>query len=859
MGTATQGRRPSVSGKFLFLGEQKFLVRGVTYGTFRPRQDGVQYPPPDRVELDFRQIAASGFNSVRTYTVPPVWLLDLALQHSLHVMIGLPWEQHVTFLDDDEQAARIEQSVRNGTRSCAGHPAVLCYVIGNEIPASIVRWHGARRVERFLKRLYRAVKDEDPEGLVTYVNYPTTEYLQLRFVDFCCFNVYLENRNRLEAYLARLQNIAGDRPLVIAEIGLDSRRHGEEAQALVLDWQIRTILASGCAGLFIFAWTDEWSRGGYDIDDWDFGLTRRDRQPKRSLDAVCCALADTPFSKNTRWPKVSVVVCTYNGSRTIEETMRGLAKLDYADFEVIVVNDGSNDRTGAIINGFDVRYVETENRGLSAARNTGLNAATGEIVAYIDDDAYPDGDWLKYLAAKFMESDFAAVGGPNIPPPGDGHIADCVANAPGGPVHVLLTDQVAEHIPGCNMAFRRADLLAIGGFDPQFRVAGDDVDVCWRLQQNGRAIGFCSAAVVWHHRRNSARTYWKQQVGYGRAEALLAKKWPEKYCSAGKLNWSGRLYGNGLTAGFSLFRQRIYHGVWGSALFQSLYEPAPSVLAGLTSMPGWYLLTAALLVLALLGFKWQPLLGAFPLLLFSAVLPLVHLPGSVQRASFTSRCESDLRRAGKYLLTAVFHVIQPSARLLGRVKGHLALRPREGNGTFALPHSYQFNIWSEEWQSADSWLTAIEDALQSQHVFVARGGVFDRWDLEVHCGLFGRVRARMAIEEHGEGKQLVRLKAWPRVSCVILAVFLGLGALATWAGIQGQATICALLGTMSAGGFLLVLQNWSGGIQAFRGAVLPAEHQTPARVPGQGTRESLPQRVMPEMVSQSRGIEIERG
>ena len=92
-------------------------------------------------------MAAAGINSVRVYTVPPRWLLDAALRHGLRVMVGLPWEQHVTFLDDRERMRSIEQRVRDGVRSCAGHPAVLCYSIGNEIPSSIVRWHGAPKVE----------------------------------------------------------------------------------------------------------------------------------------------------------------------------------------------------------------------------------------------------------------------------------------------------------------------------------------------------------------------------------------------------------------------------------------------------------------------------------------------------------------------------------------------------------------------------------------------------------------------------------------------------------------------------------------------------------------------------------------
>src|SRR4029450_13339372 len=191
--------RPKVQGKFLFVGDEKLWIRGVTYGTFRPDTGGNEYHDPETVEDDFAQMAESGLNAIRTYTVPPRWLLDAAQRHGLPVMIGLPWEQHVTFLDDKKRARSIEARVRAGVRSCAGHPAILCYAIGNEIPASIVRWYGKKRIQKFLSHLCKEVKRQDHDALLTYVNYPTTEFLELPCIDFVAFNVYLESKEKLAA------------------------------------------------------------------------------------------------------------------------------------------------------------------------------------------------------------------------------------------------------------------------------------------------------------------------------------------------------------------------------------------------------------------------------------------------------------------------------------------------------------------------------------------------------------------------------------------------------------------------------------------------------------------------------------
>jgi GT2 family glycosyltransferase len=810
-------RRPRVHGKFLYIGHEHFWIRGVTYGTFRPDPTGLQFPTKDVVERDFRAIADAGFNSVRVYTTPPSWLLDEAARCGLRVMIGLPWEQHIAFLDDNTRVQRIMRDTRLSVRGLARHPAVLCYVVGNEIPPSVVRWYGKSRIERFIKSLCEAVKSEDPTALATYVNFPTTEYLDLPFLDFFAFNVYLERKESLKSYLARLQNLAGERPLVMAEIGLDSRRNGEAAQAQSLDWQIATAFEAGCAGAFVYAWTDEWFRGGHDIDDWDFGLTTRDRQPKAALPTVSARFANVPFAPDYQWPKVSVVVCSCNGAQTVAETLAALEDMEYPDYEIIVIDDGSTDQTSAIASKHNVRLIRTKNRGLSVARNLGLKAATAEIIAYIDDDAYPDPHWLTYLVAAFLHTEHAGVGGPNIAVPGDGAIADCVANAPGGPIHVLLSDDVAEHIPGCNMAFRREKLLAIGGFDPRFRVAGDDVDICWRLQERGWTIGFAPSAVVWHHRRNSIKRYLKQQFGYAKAEALLAEKWPGKYNSAGHVTWRGHLYGKGIVE--TLFaRSRIYHGQFGSAPFQSVYQVSPGNLSSLSLMPEWYFLLLLFGFVTMLGISWTPLLWLTPLLIAGVGLTLVQAIRASLRATFDSKPNSKLGYAGLRLLVAWLHLVQPAARLFGRVQHGMG--PWSWKGiTHILPLPTIVSLWTTRWQPIESRLSALASILNGAGTPIIRGGDFDRWDLSILGGLFGTIRVIAMVEEHGKGKQLCRFRTWPKPPNSVIAIFVAIMIAAGLAAANHAATPAGFLALAGCTIGLLIYRDCAHAMSQWRDAV----------------------------------------
>jgi hypothetical protein len=216
---------------FLVEGEENFFVRGVSYGPFRPNRMGEFLPEKETVERDFQLLRELGANTIRLYHVPPAGFRDLAAAFDLKLLVGIPWAQHVRFLETREDRQEVRRRVREAAVSMRGAGNLLALLVGNEISPQIVRWYGPARIERFLRDLMNEVKDVDPDALVSYANFPMTEYLQLDFLDLLSFNVYLHREGDFRRYVARLQNLSGFKPLLLSEFGVDSWREGEKEQA----------------------------------------------------------------------------------------------------------------------------------------------------------------------------------------------------------------------------------------------------------------------------------------------------------------------------------------------------------------------------------------------------------------------------------------------------------------------------------------------------------------------------------------------------------------------------------------------------------------------------------------------------
>ncbi|HWX19994.1 MAG TPA: glycosyltransferase [Candidatus Binatia bacterium] len=762
---ASSDPRLSVGGKFFRLGEKKFYAKGVAYGPFQPDAGGQPFASPEQTATDFAQIQALGANLVRIYAVPAKWFLDLAAEHQLKVLIDIPWPQHLCFLDSPAHREEARQAVRHAALACARHPAVFALSVANEIPPDVVRWSGAKAVSDFLDDLIHEAKRTDPDCLCTFTNYPPTEFLRSQSADFVCFNVYLHQEQPFRNYLARLQMLAESKPLMLGEFGVDSLREGEPRKCEMLAWQIEGAFRGGLAGAVVFSYTDDWWKGGAPVEDWSMGLTTRDRRPKESFRAVQQVFRAAPHFPLPRSPKVSVVVASYNSERTLKACLDSLQRLNYPDYEVILVDDGSTDSTPRIAHQhLKVRYFRHEkNLGLSAARNTGIAAATGEIVAFTDADCRADEDWLYYLTGDLLSGEFAGLGGPNLLPPEDSAVAAAVMVSPGGPAHVMLTDRQAEHIPGCNMAFWKWALTDIGGFDPVFHKAGDDVDLCWRLQQVGHKLGFSPPAFVWHYRRSTAVEYLKQQHGYGEAEALLVRKHPEYFNSFGGSLWHGRIY-TASKFGVMLRPSVIYRGLFGSAGFQSLYASQPALTLMLcTTLEYHVLVTLPLWILSVV----------FHYLLPVAITSLLISVGVCAAAGGQAALPRKKAPWWSRPLVTLLFFLQPVVRGWARYQGRLLLHPthvasQQTLDSVALRESKQalgrVEYWSADPINRFAFVAEILRRLD-QLGWPNKSDIgWSEYDVEIYGSRWSNLLFTTVTEDHAKGTHLLRCRLRARWS-----------------------------------------------------------------------------------------------
>ncbi len=276
----------------------------------------------------------------------------------------------------------------------------------------------------------------------------------------------------------------------------------------MLGWHIDSVVKCGLAGTIFFSWTDEWFTGDQEITDWAFGIVTRDRDAEESVShpARQARPRVTPRCRTARCrraPFVSVIVCSYNGAKTLRR-VPGVARQNRLPLLRSHARRRRLDRQHAR----DRRRLSArplhppgeprpepraQHRRRRRARRDlclhRLGLHGGQGLALLS-DRHPTrrrlrrGRWPEHLAPG------AAIGSRRASPRRRADRVTCCSPTPS-----------RSTFPGCNMAWYRWAFENVGGFDVEYRKAGDDVDFCWRVQQAGHAIAFSPTAIVWHYRR----------------------------------------------------------------------------------------------------------------------------------------------------------------------------------------------------------------------------------------------------------------------------------------------------------------------------------------------------------------------
>ncbi len=505
-------------GKFLSRAGQKFFFKAMRLDDVGATLDFAHKLKLRKRFDDLRASHTTGLVLTEANSQP---CLDLAAQSGLVAMVELR-------ITADELTSRrgwksVVSRIAHTANIFASHPALVGFILDCEIGQDALRAGGLENAQWRLRGVVKTIKGRATDAIVGIKVRPETRALSIIEQDFLYAEIPALAPVELRDFVVALHNLAEARPVVI------EFSHASPGQ----DEAVAVAFGTGAAGVVAPPVPAPVSH------DW-LGV----RMMRASEVMPFVTLNGTCPPRPIRMPMVSVVICAYDAERTMRDCLESLRRLDYPNFEVVIVDDGSRDRTADISMDFpEFRLIRQPNKGLAVARNVGMHAARGEIIAYTDSDCVVDPHWLTLMVRSMTENNFDGCGGPNYAPHEEGWIAASCAASPGAPCHVLVAEDRAEHLAGCNMLFSKAALAKIGGFDPQFTSAGDDVDICWRLLDAGFKLGFSPAAFVWHFRRNTVQAYYGQQRGYGRAEAMLYPRYPERFNVIGQIAWRGTIPG----------------------------------------------------------------------------------------------------------------------------------------------------------------------------------------------------------------------------------------------------------------------------------------------------------------------------
>ena len=775
-------------GKFLSRAGQKLFFKAMRLADVSAKLDFTQKLKLRKRLDNLRTAHTTGVVLTEAQSQP---CLDIAAQSGLVAMVEL------RIAADELTRSRGWKSVVSRIARTANilgrHPALVGYLLDCEIGQDALRAGGLEKARRRVRGVVKTIKGRAPEAMVGIKVRPETLALSILEQDFLYAEIPALEPVEIRDFVVALHNVAEARPVVIEF--KDASPGQDEAVAVAFGTGAAGVVAPPVPAPVSHDWLGVRMMRASDV------------MPFVTLNGACPP-------RPPKAPMVSVVICAYDAERTMRDCLESLRRLDYPNFEVVIVDDGSRDRTADISMDFpEFRLIRQPNKGLSVARNVGMQAARGEIIAYTDSDCVVDPHWLTLMVRSMIEGNFDGCGGPNYAPHEDGRIEASCAASPGAPCHVLIADDRAEHLAGCNMLFSKAALAKIGGFDPQFTSAGDDVDICWRMLDAGFKLGFSPAAFVWHFRRNTVKAYYGQQRGYGRAEAMLHRRYPERFNVMGQIAWRGTIPGLARTIPGGSRKRVLWRTATAGA--QTLFDPGLTLAKVIPQTLEWTVLSAiALAASIVLG---APLIPAAAMLALGPIWALYyawHAPLEKSHESFTAR-----------LLIAYLAYTGPMVRTMTRYKTRAkALTGLAGaDGVRQRPtinwlrRTIRLDYWNDESITRDRLMDRMLKLFaRSGHGAIVDAGWND-YDLEVRPNPWTRIELKTADEEHEAGKVtnhvLARIKS-TRISRLALAA----GALsAAVVAIAGLPEMALGLGALTmAGAVCLVSEMVESGRIAHR-------------------------------------------
>jgi len=229
--------------------------------------------------------------------------------------------------------------------------------------------------------------------------------------------------------------------------------------------------------------------------------------------------------------RCSVIIPMYNSENTIIETLSGLAKQTRQDFEVIVVDDGSTDRSSNLVEEYkksselNIKLIKQENLGPAKARNKGVENAKSDIILFLDSDCIPIENWLEEMTKPISKETVGCSCRYKVKNKGSliaRYIDYEIARR-----HEKMAGKVVDTIGSYSACYLKDVFDKVGGFNTSYRIAsGEDFDLSFKIGELGYKLKFINTTFVYHYHPETLRKYLKQQFmrGYWRVEMYLRSK-----------------------------------------------------------------------------------------------------------------------------------------------------------------------------------------------------------------------------------------------------------------------------------------------------------------------------------------------